>query len=311
MTDSERKKLFERARREVLRARTGIQRDTAKEILRLLNVARDQIRVTLASAPTDYEQWRLPQLQAEIERTMAAFQRSASTTAAAAASQSWDAGTRLVDAPLAAAGIPVTPSIGVDRRALEAMQLFLTGRIKGLASAAIDRINTELGLVILGAQTPGDAIGKVAELLGKNSRQRAVTIVRTEVGRAFSAAAFERLQATAKSVPGMKKLWRRSGKLHSRAQHDAIDGQVQEVNDPFQITDPRTGEVIELLFPRDPAGPPGETINCGCESLPYMESWESVQRQVPFTERELGPRELARNPVKAAFAARIRKATKQ
>lgn len=305
MTDSEKKKAFERARREVLRRRTAIQRDAAGEILRLLKLARERIRTTLASQPSDFARWQLPQLQVQIERQIATFERAAASAGRTAQESAFLAGRELVDAPLRAAGL-ASGAVGIDTRALEAMQLFMTDRIKGLASSAIDKINTELGLVILGAQSPGEAIGRVAKLLGDTTRERAITIVRTEVGRAFSSATQQRLEAAVATVPGLKKLWRRSGKVHSRAQHDAIDGQVREVDKPFEVIDPKTGAVIEILYPRDPRAPAAETINCGCESLPFMESWP-IERQIPFSENELPARELARNPVKAAFAARQRR----
>ncbi len=312
MTDSERKRLFERARREVLKKRTAIHRDTAAEIVRLLKLAQARIRETLANAPSDYQQWRLPQLQAQIAQRLAEFERVAGRAGTAGAAQAWAAGEQLVAAPLTAAGLGgAGVATGIDPRTLTAMQQFMTDRIKGLATAAIDKINTELGLVILGVQSPSEAIGKVEKILGKDSRQRAITIVRTEVGRAFSAATQQRLEAAQAQVPGLKKLWRRSGKVHSRPQHDAIDGQVREIDEAFEVIDPRTGAVIEIYYPRDPKAPLAETINCGCESLPFMESWESFRRTVPFTERELPASELARNPVKAAFAARARRADRE
>ena len=50
-----------------------------------------------------------------------------------------------------------------------------------------------------------------------------------------------------------------------------------------------------LMFPRDPSGPAAETVNCGCQSLPWMESWE-VQHpgRKAFSEEE-----IARNPIRA------------
>jgi hypothetical protein len=307
VTDKERKRLFQRARREVLRRRTAIQRDTAAEIVRLLNLARDRIRETLAAQPTDYERWYLPQLQRQIEDRLAEFERAASRAAAAGHEAAAAAGRELIEAPLRSAGVLVQAAApGVDARQLEAMRNFLTDRIKGLTGAALDRINTELGLVILGVQAPGEAVAKVAAILGKDARARASTIVRTEIGRAFSSAAHERMKASAQHLPGLKRLWRRSGKLRSRPEHDAIDGQVRGVGEPFEVVDARTGEVVHLMYPRDPAAPPGQTINCGCEALPFMESWGLSPGPTPFTEQELTPAELARNPVKAAFTARRR-----
>ncbi len=54
-------------------------------------------------------------------------------------------------------------------------------------------------------------------------------------------------------LPGLRKRWRHSGKIHSRLTHDVADGQVQPVDEPFRVSGGR------LMFPRDPAGPPGVT----------------------------------------------------
>ena len=74
------------------------------------------------------------------------------------------------------------------------------------------------------------------------------------------------MEQAAKVLPGLKKQWRRSGKLRSRIAHDAVDGQIRETGKPFSVGG------ASLMYPRDPAGPAAETINCGCQSLPWMES---------------------------------------
>lgn len=72
------------------------------------------------------------------------------------------------------------------------------------------------------------------------------------------------------------------GKTHSREAHDLADGRVVGVDELFIVNG------VSLKFPRDPAGPPGETINCGCTTLPYMESWEMSQPgRHPFSDEEL------------------------
>ena len=48
----------------------------------------------------------------------------------------------------------------------------------------------------------------------------------------------------------------------------AIDGQLRDPDKPFSAAG------ASLMFPRDTSGPAAETVNCGCQSLPWMESWE-------------------------------------
>lgn len=171
----------------------------------------------------------------------------------------------------------------------------MTDRISNIGVTVANRINSELGLAAIGAQTPSQAAGKIAGILETGGRTRALTIVRTELGRAFSVAGQARFEQAAEVLPGLKKQWRRSGKLHSRPDHDIADGQTQAVMDPFLVGGER------LMFPRDPAASAKQTINCGCTSLPLMESWEvRLPGGQPFS-----PEELAASPAKRLISSAV------
>jgi hypothetical protein len=294
--DQEREKLFSQERKKRLSARTKIQRDTANEIYRLLSEAEKEISDKLASSPTEWESWYLPQLQQSIRQSMDEFSTAASSTITQGASDIWQAGIDLIDKPLQAAGLDIVANLpGIDNRQLIAMRTFMTDRMKDIGVTVANKINSELGLIAIGAQTPGDAISKISRIIDKGGRSRATTIVRTEVGRAFSVATHERMTQSSEYLPGLKKQWRRSGKVHSRLSHDAADGQIKEVGEPFNI-----GGVL-MMHPRDPAAPAGETINCGCEELPYMDSWEmKYPGKKPFSdlEKQLNPNKLAMSQAK-------------
>jgi hypothetical protein len=272
MTEDEMRRAFERGKRMNIRRRTRLMEDTRKEIVRMLNAARGAVLATLAGQPSDYQQWMLPQLQREIERALAEFANAAGAEIGGAANRAWEMGRDLVDDPLEATGVRVTGiAPRLDTRQLVAMRAFLTDRIRDIGTTAANRINTELGLVVIGAQTPGEAVTAVTEILGEPSRARAIGIIRTEIGRVYSTASQQRLEQAARFVPGLKKQWRRSGRLHPRPHHEAADGQVQDVDDPFTLVGPRG--VVKLMYPRDPAAPAAETINCGCLSVPYKATW--------------------------------------
>lgn len=285
--EDERDKAFRAARRKALARRAQIQRDTAAEIERLLKLARQRIDTILAGQPTDYQRWRLPQLRREIDRVLAEMARDGAGALERGADLSFSAGRALVDEPLRAAGVELGVEFGrIDRRQLFAMRSFMTDRIRGISQRAAERINEELTMVVIGLQSPGDAIGKLAAIFDGN-RARALTIVRTELGRAFSTAAQERMTQAVTKLPALRKQWRRSGKRHPRLHHDEIDGQVREVNERFDL-----GNGVSILFPRHPDAPPSETVNCGCESLPYMASWDvATPGRRPLTEQELADRD--------------------
>lgn len=296
MTDKERDKAFKAATRDALKQRTRIQTDTRDEIVRLLKLAQTQIATTLAGQPSDYQRWNLTNLSKEINRVLAEFGEAGAATISTAAGVMHQAGQELIDKPLAAGGISlsgVAPVLDVTQ--LNAMRSFMSDRIKDIGVQAANKINTQLGLVVIGAQSPGDAIGEVQKILGDPSRSRATTIVRTELGRVYAMAAQQRKAQAVAHVPGLKKMWRRSGKIHSRLHHDAADGQVQDVEDPYQIHSPRG--LVEMMYPHDPAAPASEVINCGCVSVPHMASWDlSAPGRKPYSNDE-----LAQSPTKRAI----------
>ncbi|MEO5363440.1 MAG: hypothetical protein H7838_07430 [Magnetococcus sp. DMHC-8] len=262
---------------------TAIQADTAGEIDRLLRVTAVEIQTILGNQPTDWQQWYFPQLQQQVNNRLQEYAQEAGRVVVAGAEDSWNAGVRLVDAPLAVTGVEmagVAPAL--DRRQLEAMRHFLTHKMTSVATGTANAVNQQLGLVMTGLHTPSQAATAIADIVKSGGRRRALTVVRTELGRAFSAAAQGRMeQAVAFGVKGLQKQWRRSGKIHSRRSHDLADGQVQPVDKPFLVGGG------PILYPRDPDAPPGQTINCGCVSLPFMDRWEMLHPgEKPFSAEE-------------------------
>jgi hypothetical protein len=294
VTPLERQRAFDREQRKRLRAQIELLRNTQGEIERLMGQAIERVQAVLAAAPSDYQRWQLPQLEAEIQRSLATFRAQAGTAVTAAQQQAWDAGRDLVDKPLEAAGVHVAGIAPLlTHTQLSALKSFLTDRIRDVTAEAVNRINSQLGLVTIGAQTPFEATKAVAATLGDQSLQRATTIVRTELGRAFSVASQARLEQAAKVVK-MDKVWRRSGKPHQRPGHAMADGQRVAHDEPFEII-AKTGEIVRMMFPRDPKAPPEETINCGCVSIPKVRGWETTTPdRVPYSALELHTNPLLR-----------------
>jgi len=274
VSPAERDQLFARARAVIAREQTGLMTGTRDDMFVLLREAQKAVTEILASAPSDYQRWSLPQLQAQISQAIDDLNRKGAAEASSAALDAWSNGQQSIDSPLERGGVRIQTALpAVDTVQLGAMRAFMVDRIKDIGVDAMAKISAELGLVVIGAQSPSEAIGVVRLLLGERSRDRARTIVGTELGRLYETASQERkLQAT-QILPGLKKQWRRSGKLHPRLHHDLADGQIQAVDAPFTLH-PFGKSVVRLMYPKDPAAPAGETINCGCTSIPYMASWE-------------------------------------
>lgn len=248
-----------------LKGRTRLINGTTGELKALLAEANKQVMAILASAPSDYQQWLLPQLRAEIGRVMESLGTEAAAVVDGGQVAAWRGGSAMVDSSLAASGISAAlPQLDVVQ--LGAMRSFLTEKISGISTEAANRINTQLGLVTMGAQTPFDAIKAVTTTLNETTYKRATTIVHTELNRAFSTANQLRMEQSAEAVTGLKKRWVQSGKREPRPEHVAIHGQEQPVDKPFLLE----GGAVKLMYPGDPTGPARHTINCGCVSVPVV-----------------------------------------
>lgn len=298
MTDAERRKAFEKARSVELKARAALLAQTREDVIKLLEEALAEIKTLLADAPTEYEMYRLPLLQKQIEQTLVTFGNHSAEALAQGAARAWAGGQALVVAPLEAAGFiaavsqpaPAVLALSaapveaaamrvvaklpqLDTRMLMAMSNFMTDRIKNVSQEAAAKINAQLGMVLIGAQTPGEAASKIDAILGGESRARALTITHTELARVYAVAAQQQLEKEAARVPGLKKQWRKSGKKHSRFNHDMIDGQVRAVDKPFDLVG-KDGLMLAMMYPHDPKAPAAEVVNCGCLSIPYKASWK-------------------------------------
>lgn len=300
MTPAERQKLFraERARQWTLGVDLKVR--TRETVLSLLDAAATNIAARLAGEPSEWEAYRLPALQAEVRRQMSIFQAGAADTMIGGLRDGWDLGQALIDAPLRAVDIDLASALPrLNSQVLLAMQSFATDRIADISTSIVNKVNGELAQVIIGTQTPFEAARKVAAHLGKDSpsASRATTIVNDEVGRAYSLAGQERMVQAKTMLPGLRKQWRRSGKREARLAHVMADGQVVKVDEPFLIGGHK------LMCPRDPSGPIGQTINCGCTSLPIMKSWEVMHpAEKPFTDAELAGSAVARRATEARAA---------
>lgn len=310
MTDAERQKAFEKARALELKARAALLSKTREDVIKLLNEALNEIKQLLATYPTEYEQFKLPQLQSQIEQTLAIFSNSSAEVLVQGATQAWTGGQALVTAPLEAAGIRIAAEHAMDTRMLMSMRNFMVERIRDAEAQARDKIKSQLGLVMVGAQTPGEAVGNITTILGEETRDRAITITRTSLSSVHAEAAQQRMEQAAKRVPGLRKLWRRSGKIHSRENHDAIDGQVQPVDKPFALVAKKDGLPLLMMHPHDPTAPAGEVINCGCISVPHMVSWKLLTPgKAPYSALELQNSQLKRDKAAAMGQVNFRQPT--
>jgi hypothetical protein len=267
MTPEQRFHAFMREQTRQLNAWNAERRAGAGEVMRILARADAKVQAVLKNAPTDWQSYHMPKLKRAIEKAMEECALELKAAAEMHQGRAFAFGQKSLGEPLLVAGFEVG-TLHIDTRRLSAMRSFMTDRMENVAARAVEKINGQLGLVMAGAQAPTDAVNSITAML-HGDRGRALTVMRTEVGRAYSVAGQAAMSTLKSIVPALKKQWHMSGKLYPRRDHQAANLQVREVDEPYDVG----GE--KLMYPRDPKGSVKNTVNCGCDSRAYMDSWET------------------------------------
>lgn len=255
-------------------AERALDRQAGKSI-RLLNEARKEIIASIARS--DWQAFYLPQQQAAVERALEDFARKFRAELTGAQSSFWERGIEMVDKPLHLVGVTaMIPAI--DITALTLMQQYGANLVSGLGKDAAQKVINEITLGLMGHKSPYEVMKAVGTNLKdasvfKSIAARAETITRTEAGRVLEAASQARMKEAAQVVPGLKKQWQHGGSALPRPSHLAAHGQIRDVDEPFDVGNEK------LMFPRDPAGSAGNTINCSCYTVPYKEEWQEEARK--------------------------------
>jgi len=260
--------------------------DTAlRQTLALLNDTLAQIRARILTE----EGWRLENarnLQAQVNDLIAIFQREATARASGAVVKAYELGVQSVDDPLAVSGLRL-PIARLSRNVVAVLHGYSADLIKSISDEARTSINTAITQGLLGQQSPFDVMLRVSAIVGDTDRlsgltgisARAEKIYRTETGRVYSIATQARQDQVAQMVPDLLKMWVATGDHRTRTGHLAAHGQTVRVAEPFKVA-AQVGQPKEpLMYPRDPAGSPGNTINCRCRSVTWRAQYGDIVPQ--------------------------------
>lgn len=241
-----------------------------RAVLALVADIRRELGVRLADAK-GFELQRLSELREVIDGAVARFQAGMTDQLAQGQARAISQGLTLVDVPLAGAEIAFVAT-DISTALLHSVSEQTGHLITDISTNLRRDITREVQLGALGVKSPFEALTTIRDMLrtaGAAAPQgyaaRAEAITRTEIGRAQSEATQARLEQAARTVPGLYKEWRHAGGgRQSRPTHVAASGQRRRVNERFSIGG------VALMYPRDSGAGPGETVNCRCVSVPYI-----------------------------------------
>lgn len=266
------------ATRELLNRVADLDKRAQRSALRSLSEWRREI-VSEITRAKDFEAFRLPKLLNSVDRLAEDWAERYGIETKDLLRRGFDVGVDKVDLPIRAAGIEISlpePSLSI----LQVSQRATVDLITDLSRDARLAIKNEIMLGAQGGRTPFEVIEEIGRNLEDPSvfgtiANRAEVITRTEIGRVQSLATQLRQEEVARGVKGLKKQWWAS--FVGRLNHMDIHKQIREVDEPFDIPGLVLGRRLiaaeQLMFPRDPNGSAANTINCGCQSIPYKEDW--------------------------------------
>jgi hypothetical protein len=253
--------------RPILRRRAAIEDAAVRAQLRILRAARRDILAAMVDAGA-FDRWRLQQLLGAIDRVIAQARGFGETAAAASTEQAFALGASVLPGSL----------VGMSRELAQAIVTVTTDQVRDVWGELGSNLKRLVRRAALGVTDPFKAMQQLARLIRDpktfgRAFWRAESIIRTEVGRAFSIASQDSLEQAAarggKSGITIRKYWltahdERVRETHRQAGIDYAIGKAIAADAFFVVGGERLKE------PLDPNGSAGETINCRCVSVPVV-----------------------------------------
>lgn len=270
--------------RRLLRSKDARIADGEQALRGLLVDVKRQIIAELQTVDSAYAGLKLRQQLASIERYLEGFRSFGTAKMDELLDAAWSAGADLTPAAMRVGGLHVG-FFHLPGPVLETMKDYAYHKISGLAEDAFTKIRGELSLGILGQKTPHEVVQGIAGSLGSpgvfaSLEARADVIAGVEMGRAYSTATQASMQQARTAAPGLKKQWWHAGHpKRPRQNHLALHGQVRPVDEYFVIGS------LAMMHPRDSRAPASEVIRCGCDHVPWHESWDIDDKLPIYNER--------------------------
>lgn len=285
-----------RAGSQVISDRFKLEKETTAQLQARLVTLKDAISRRLLAGDggvTDFQRFTMQALLSDVDRLTKDAQADLATIAERDYKAADQLGIQAIQEPLTAAQLSITRSLpGLDSALVQAA----FGNTVDLLTQPMQQYATDVKVALRGVAMAGDGkFGAITKLRDKiegdgfdNAQYRAERIIRTELGRVFNAATFERLKALSNDFPFLRKGWRATADSRTRQGHREAGatyarGSGIPVSDRFSVNvyDERgKGKggakllgVATLLYPVDPGATPegriaaGATIMCRCNGF--------------------------------------------
>jgi len=256
---------------------------TLRRVIGTLQELRKDIAAALLRNPSDFELWRLTQLQAAVDEQIEQFNGRLLQALRQGFSDAANLGADMVTEPLRTIGLgfgfnrvdPVVANIITDFSAM---------LVKDISEDIRARVNGALRLAALGQETPFQVMKRITSpaVLGiksydgvwglrsrpdvvKGVAARAEAITRTELTRVFNLAQTQYQKQAADQVPGLLKRWVATGDERTRPAH--LMAHYETLSKPVPYDKPFDVGGEKMMYPGDPRASAGNTVNCRCRMV--------------------------------------------
>lgn len=263
-----REKAYKKKLEEILEAMDNLSADQVKIIETQLRKAYKEVAARVAT--TDWQAYKIPELQEAIKRIVEEFTQYYGVTLDNSLQEAFHLGVDRIDYPFAVAGVRVVAP-EISRQALELSILHTPDLIADIRESTKQRINQKIISGITGQRTQFQVMKEIEAVLlrtgekapdGVSTAYRAERISRTELARVNNNAAWARTKQIETTEPETDryKVWMHSGKPAGsrRRYHYLLDEVKIPINKMFN------SRYAEMAYPHAPGGPAREVINCGC-----------------------------------------------
>lgn len=178
----------------------------------------------------------------------------------------------------------IKANIGFNIYSTETVQRLMTKKPDLLPKWKIDQAKdyvwnaTKANNAILQGIIQGEGVEDITKRLITSlcsmNENKMRTFARTSVTNAQNAGRMEMMHDTIDEGIHVRKKWLATLDDRTRDAHQQLDGQVQEVDDPFE------SELGDIMFPGDPSAEPANVFNCRCTMIYVYDDvdYKSIRR---------------------------------
>lgn len=146
----------------------------------------------------------------------------------------------------------------------------------------------QMNSAVLQGILQGESMDKIAKRLQPiigNNKESAIRNARTMVTQAENVGRLDGYKQLQDKGAILKKIWIATGDKRTRAWHDSMDGQEQDIDEPFI-----DGNGNKLMYPADPDGAPETIYNCRCSMATRVVGIRKADGRIEYIDDEDKPK---------------------